>query len=59
MKKLNVNKKSIFIKYKVNKIMKPIKPQKLEDIKIKGHNTFIKMGRVSDNGNNTIQKTGG
>ena len=30
--------------------MKPIKPQKLEDIKIKGHNTFIKMGRASDNG---------
>ena len=39
--------------------MKPIEPQKLEDINIKGHNTFIKIRRASDNGNNTTQKTGG
>ena len=43
----------------MNKIVKPIKPQKLEDIKIKGHNTFIRMGRASDNGDNTTQKTVG
>ena len=43
----------------VNKIMKPIEPQKLEDINIKRHNAFIKKGLANDNGNNTTQKTGG